>query len=313
MTNILFIGGAGFIGSNIIHTLIKDTEYNIFVLEPVFANTNRLVDIEDDITIIRGALSDFDLLSSIIENHNISIIVHLVSMLIPGSTFEDFKREFEYVVFPTSRLMELCADKYIKFVYFSSGGTVYGNSTKGQKFKEIDNLAPISYYGLSKQIIENNILFENKRGHLNYLIIRPSNPFGKGQSLHGNQGFIAVAIGKILSGEPIEVWGDGSNVRDYLYIDDLADAFYKLIKKGINDEIINIGSGYGYSINDVIECLHNCIDVPFNVVYKESRNIDVNSMVLNISKLCSFIDVKHTHLKDGIQTFYKHVKQCINK
>ena len=296
MANILFIGGAGFIGSNLIHVFVKSEKYKIFVFEPVFANTNRLVDVKDEVTVIRGAIADFDLLRCVIDDNKINMIVHLVSTLIPGSTYEDFKREFENVVFPTSRLMELCAEKSIKFIFFSSGGTVYGNSKKGEKFKETDGLSPISYYGLTKQIIESNILFENRRGNfnLNYLIVRPSNPFGRGQVLHGNQGFIAVAIGKILGNEPIEVWGDGSSVRDYLYIDDLADAFYKLIEANVNNEIVNIGSGYGYSVNDIIGRLRNCINIPFDVVYKDSRSVDVNSMVLDISKLKSLIDVTHT-------------------
>lgn len=313
MANILFIGGAGFIGSNLIHVFVKSGKYNIFVFEPVFANTNRLVDVEDEVTVIRGAIADFDLLKCVIDDHKINIVVHLVSTLVPGSTYEDFKREFENVVFPTSRLMELCAEKGIKFVFFSSGGTVYGNSKKGEKFKETDKLLPISYYGLTKQIIESNILFENRRGKLNYLIIRPSNPFGRGQALHGSQGFIAVAIGKILGNKPIEVWGDGSSVRDYLYIDDLADAFYKLIEANINNEVVNIGSGYGYSVNDIIGRLRSCIDIPFDVVYKDSRSVDVNSMVLDISKLKSLIDVKHTHLEDGIKMFFEYVKHTINK
>lgn len=312
-TNILFIGGAGFIGSNLIHTFVKDDKYRIFVFEPTFANTGRLADIDEKVTIIRGAIADFDLLKCVIEDHRINIIVHLVSTLIPGSTYEDFKREFENVVFPTSRLMELCADKKVKFIYFSSGGTVYGNSVQGEKFKETDHLAPISYYGLTKQIIESNILFENRRGKLDYLIVRPSNPFGKGQSLHGNQGFIAVALGKILAGDPIEVWGDGTSVRDYIYIDDLADAFYKMVDNGVNNEIVNIGSGFGYSVNDIIGRLHHCIDIPFEVNYKESRSVDVNSMVLDITKLHELVDVKHTHLEDGIKKFYEYIKTLINK
>lgn len=313
MVNILFIGGAGFIGSNLIHTFVKKDKYRIFVFEPTFANTGRLMDIEEQVTIIRGAIADFDLLKCVIEDHRINMIVHLVSTLIPGSTYEDFKREFENVVFPTSRLMELCADKKVKFVYFSSGGTVYGNSIQGEKFKETDHLSPISYYGLTKQIIESNILFENRRGKLEYLIVRPSNPFGKGQSLHGNQGFIAVALGKILAGEPIEVWGDGSSVRDYIYIEDLADAFYKMIDAGVSNQIVNIGSGYGYSVNDIIERLHRCIDIPFNVKYKDSRSVDVNSMVLDITKLHSLVEVHHTHLEDGIKMFFEYIKTMINK
>lgn len=312
MTNILFIGGAGFIGSNLVHKFIKDCNFRIFVFEPTFANKGRLSDVLDDITIIRGTIADFDLLKCVVEDHSIDIIVHLVSTLIPGSTYEDFKREFENVVFPTSRLMELCAEKCVKFVFFSSGGTVYGNSKPGQKFKENDSLAPISYYGLTKQIIESNILFENRRGNLSYLIVRPSNPFGVGQSLHGNQGLIAVSIGKILGGNPIEVWGDGNSVRDYIYITDLADAFYKLIKNNVNNDIVNIGSGYGYSVNDVIDRLRSCIDIPFKVEHRASRSVDVNSMVLDISKLSSLIDVHHTHLEDGIKVFYNYIKERVN-
>lgn len=311
MKNMLLIGGAGFIGSNLIRSFVKAGDYKIFVFEPVFANTNRLMNFEDEITIIRGAIADFDLLKCVIEDHKINIVVHLVSTLVPGSTYEDFKREFENIVFPTSRLMELCAEKAIKFVFFSSGGTVYGNSEKGEKFKETDSLSPISYYGLTKQIIESNILFENRRGKLNYLIVRPSNPFGQGQALHGNQGFIAVAIGKILGGVPIEVWGDGNSVRDYLYIDDLADAFYKLVETNVNNEIVNIGSGYGYSVNDIINKLRRCIDIPFNVVYKDSRSVDVNSMVLDITKLQSLINVRHTHLEDGIKIFFNKIKEYV--
>lgn len=308
MQNILFLGGAGFIGSNLVHYFLKDNEYKVFVFEPTFAHLDRLADVRDNITVIRGSIGDFDLVKCIIEDYRIDILVHLVSTLVPGSTYEDFKREFENVVFPTVRIMDLCADKGVKFIYFSSGGTVYGNSAKGEHFRETDHLSPISYYGLTKQILENNVLFENRRGKLNYLIVRPSNPFGRGQSLHGNQGFIAIAIGKILAGDPIEVWGDGSSVRDYIYIDDLADAFYKLVKRNVNNEIVNLGSGYGYSINDIINRLRNFMNFPFKINYKESRSVDVNSMVLDISKLKSLVDVKHTHLEDGIKMFYQYIK-----
>lgn len=311
MQNILFLGGAGFIGSSLTHRFIKDRQYNVYVFEPTFANVSRLNDISDSITLIRGSLSDFDQIKSIIENHKITIVVHLVSTLVPGSSYEDFKREFENVVFPTARLMEYCADNSVKFVYFSSGGTVYGNSFTNESFKETDSLSPISYYGLTKQIIESNVLFESRRGNLKYLIVRPSNPFGKGQSLHGNQGFIAVALGKILAGQPIEVWGDGSSTRDYIYIDDLSDSFFALIVNNIANEIVNIGSGFGYTVNDIITRLKSIIDIPFEVIYKDSRSVDVNSMILDISKLKSLTDVKHTHLEDGIRCFYEHARNLI--
>jgi len=307
MNNILFVGGAGFIGSNLIKSFIKDTEYNVFVFETPFANLSRIANLNDKITLIRGFLSDYDLLNSVIKDYRIQTVVHLVSTLIPGSTYDDYKREFENIIFPSVRLMNLCAERKIMFVYFSSGGTVYGNDLN-ERFKELDVLAPISYYGLSKQIIENSILFEHRSKSLRYLIIRPSNPFGSGQALNANQGLIAVAIGKILANEPIAVWGDGNSIRDYIYIDDLSDAFYQLITKNVENDTINIGSGFGYSIHDIIARLKNIAGDGIKVKYENSRSVDVSKMVLDITKLHSYIDVSHTPLEVGMRKYFNQIK-----
>lgn len=307
--NILLIGGAGFIGANLLKPFAND-EYNLFVFETPFANISKLQHFGKDITIFKGVLADYDLLQSILVDHTIDIVIHLVSTLVPGSSYEDYKREFENVIFPTVRLMGLCAEKNIKFVYFSSGGTVYGNNSH-EKFIETDLREPISYYGLSKQIIEDSILFEHRRGNLRYLIIRPSNPFGPGQSLNGVQGLVAVAIGKILAHEPIVIWGDGSSVRDYIYIDDLVNTTFELIHKEIENEILNIGSGIGYSINDILSCLKNIVGEKLNVKYETSRSVDVSSVVLDISKLQSFVQTNSTSIEEGIQMFYNDVKSIL--
>jgi len=308
MKNILFIGGAGFIGSNLIKPFISNAQYKVFVYETPLANISKVAPYDNEITLIRGFLSDHDLLCTLILENKIDKVVHLVSTLIPGSTYDDYKREYENIIFPTIKLMGFCAEKKIEFIYFSSGGTVYGNDSN-EKFKEDDILAPISYYGLSKQIIENSILFESRISKLRYLIIRPSNPFGPGQALNGNQGLIAVAIGKILSDEELVVWGDGKSVRDYIYIDDFADAFFQLIEKNIENDIINIGSGFGYSINDIIKHLNVIVSEDVKVKYEKSRLVDVSRMVLDITKLDSYINVKHTPLEFGIKQFYDFIKK----
>jgi len=172
----------------------------------------------------------------------------------------------------------------------------------------LDALAPISYYGLSKQIIENSILFDHRSKSLRYLIIRPSNPFGSGQALNANQGLIAVAIGKILANEPIVVWGDGNSIRDYIYIDDLSNAFFQLIDKNVENDTINIGSGFGYSVHDIIARLKNIAGDGIKVKYENSRSVDVNKMILDITKLHSYIDVIHTPLETGMRKFYDQIK-----
>lgn len=308
MKNIVVIGGAGFIGSTIIrHLYNRNKNVKIIVLEPSFANVSRLDGL--DVIIIRTELSNFDLIESIIRSNKVDTVIHLVSTLIPGSGYEDYKREIQNVAFPTMRLTQLCSELSIKFVYFSSGGTVYGNRTNPVPFIESDKREPISYYGLTKLMLENNILFEHRTQGLKYLIIRPSNPYGHGQALNGRQGFIAVAIGKILRGEDIEIWGDGSSIRDYIYIEDLGSIVSELLNKEISNTIVNLGSGVGTSNNQIVDILHEVCKEDFKVVYKPSRSIDVSAMVLSTDYLFSLVQYETTDIKDGIRQFYNEITE----
>lgn len=308
MKNILLLGGAGFIGSNLIRELLCREDYKISVLEPEFASVSRIETLP--VIIFKGNISDIDLLESILVNEKVDTVIHLVSTIIPGSSYDDYEREFTNVIFPSIRLMEICSKKNIKFVYFSSGGTVYGDR-KGEviPFVETDTMAPISYYGWSKQMMENSILYMNRTQGLHHLILRPSNPYGHGQNLHGKQGFIAVALGKIMAGEPITVWGDGSSIRDYIYIDDLCKAVVDLL--GNEDAVnttLNIGSGIGYSVNQILGFIKNCVSEAVEVKYVAARQADVSSMVLDTRKLRNLISFNPISIERGIEIFYNSLK-----
>lgn len=304
--NILLIGGAGFIGSALIKRFFDDDNYRIYVLEPERANLDRLKLYGDSITIFQGDIVDNATVLKIILKNNINIVVHLVSTLIPGSSLPHFQNEMNNIILPTMYLMELCSENNIKFIYFSSGGTIYGNNKNGLNI-ETDKKEPISYYGLSKNIVEEMIQFEHRRTNLEYLILRPSNPYGYGQNIYGKQGLIAVSIGKILKEEPLTVWGDGNSVRDYIHIDDLADAVYQLEKGNIVNETVNIGSGVGYSVNQIIQILDNMIDIKIKVNYVSSRGVDVDSLILDISRLKSLINFNPVDINIGIKKFINQI------
>lgn len=307
---ILFIGGAGFIGSNLVKWFCENGSFEVTVIEPETASVMRLDGLQ--VEIVRVSLANVEVVEQIIANKRIDTVVHLVSTLIPGSGYEDFKRELTDMVFPSIRIMEYCARFDIKFVYFSSGGTVYGNRTTMQPFVETDDMAPISYYGWSKQMMENSILFKNRTEKLRYLIVRPSNPYGHGQNLYGRQGLVAVAIGKILNGQPVEVWGDGSAIRDYIYIDDLAEIFFQLIDNDVTNETINIGSGRGYSVNDVLAFLKIISKIDFKILYENARPMDVSNMVLDIAKMRRLTNVEPTPMLEGLSKFYEETKKSIS-
>ena len=307
---ILFIGGAGFIGANLVKRFCENGSFEVTVIEPETASVMRLDGLQ--VEIVRVSLANVEVVEQIIANKRIDTVVHLVSTLIPGSGYEDFKQELTDMVFPSIRIMEYCARFDIKFVYFSSGGTVYGNRTTMQPFVETDDMAPISYYGWSKQMMENSILFKNRTERLRYLIVRPSNPYGHGQNLYGRQGLVAVAIGKILNGQPVEVWGDGSAIRDYIYIDDLAEVFFQLIDNNISNETVNIGSGRGYSVNDVLAFLKIISKVDFKIKYENARPMDVSNMVLDTEKMHKFTNVELTPMLEGVSMFYEESKKNQN-
>ena len=308
MCKVLLIGGAGFIGSNIVRKLLQKDGVKVYVLEPYFASLHRLNGMP--VKVFRGEISNIDDVKTIIQDNRIDTVIHLVSTLIPGSSFDDYQREFTNVLYPSVRLMEFCSEQRIKFVYFSSGGTIYGDR-KGMivPFKENEPMAPISFYGWSKQMMENSILFMHRTQRLKYVILRPSNPYGKGQNLHGKQGLIAVAMGKILAGEEIEIWGDGSSIRDYIYIDDLGQAVADvMVDEHIVNETLNIGSGVGYSVNEIIETLRKVVKEDVKVKKMAARSVDVSSMVLDTAKLRSLIAFKPRCLIEGITQFYKDIK-----
>jgi UDP-glucose 4-epimerase len=232
------------------------------------------------------------------------VVVHLTCGLLPSSDADDFAHEQRAIIEPSFRLMEQCARLGIRFVLFSSGGTVYGES-HGERVREDHLLAPKNYYGLSKVMLESYAQLCQRMHGLRYLLLRPSNPYGRHQRLQGAQGLIAVALGNMLSGRALQVWGDGSAVRDYLDVGDLAAAVVSLIDRGVVDRTFNIGSGVGHSLNEVLAMLREVTGRALPVQYHAARSVDVQSIVLDTSALAAVIPWQPRPLRLGLADFWR--------
>jgi UDP-glucose 4-epimerase len=187
--DILILGGSGFPGKNIGKSLLSDGNNNIIVFDIVnsWENTDF-----NNLKLYAGCLSDIDRIIKIIKNNAITTIFHCISCMLPDSSMEDYISDIDQNLIPTIKLIDYCSHNNIKFIYLSSGGTIYGN--KKGPINENDSLSPISYYGLSKKQLEEIIVFHHNKYNLNFLILRPSNPFGYGQNLYGKQGLISVLM-----------------------------------------------------------------------------------------------------------------------
>lgn len=304
--NILIIGGAGFIGHHIINEL-HNSDYagSVFVLEPPYSDVSRLEGLP--IRLLRGNLRDSAFIESLMDEHKIDIIIHLASTILPCSDFRDYENELEEIVIPTIWLVKCCAKLNVKFVFFSSGGTVYGDRTSLVPFRETDNRNPICYYGMSKKQIEDYILFEHSISKLDFLILRPSNAYGLGQRFNRKQGLIAVALHKLQCWDKMTIWGNGENVRDYIYVEDLAKITVKLLNT-TNNNVINIGTGIGYSTNEVLSIIERVSGTALSVINEEKRDNDVKNMILDISLLKSMLQYDFISLETGIRKFYESIR-----
>lgn len=260
---------------------------------------------------VQGELCDFEAIALLCKEYGVKVMIHLVSSLLPASSFEDYCADVDRVQKPTQRLLRFCGENGITFVFSSSGGTVYGS--QHGLLSETHQSEPISYYGLSKQETENLILFYHRTFNLNYLILRISNPYGPGQNLYGKQGLIAVILGKLFTGERVTVFGDGNSVRDYLYIEDLKRYVRALIEKGVVNRTINVGSGTGYAVNAIIDAIESVTQKKLTVEYVPSRTADVKEVVLCVDALRSIVPYEARSLTDGIRSFYEYLTKEENR
>ncbi len=166
-----------------------------------------------------------------------------------------------------------------RFIYISSGGTIYGSGKKA--FTEEDPVQPVSLYAKSKDVTERAV----RESGLDWVIMRLANPYGGYQEPNKRQGVIPILIRKAFRSEVFQMWTDGSSVRDYIYITDTAKALRLLIKKGVNNEIVNIGSGEGTSLKDVVKEVEEHTGRKIRMEYQVPDVPVVEAIVLDITKL----------------------------
>ncbi len=196
-----------------------------------------------------------------------------------------------------------------RIVFISSGGTVYG-VPKTIPISEEHSTYPTSSYGITKLAIEKYLdLYRSLHG-LEYVTLRLANPYGVGQRLDAQQGAIAVFLARALRGEEISIWGDGSVIRDYIYVDDAIDAMVRSADVNIQGGcVVNIGAGVGYSINEILSAIEKVTGRRTNKKYVEGRTYDVPANVLDISAAARLLGwTPKISLEEGLLRFSNWIK-----
>lgn len=274
---VLVLGGGGFVGTAVTQRLLAHG-HSVKVFNKTPAETGHPLG-DGNVPWICGEFSDVGDFRPSLEG--VDAVVHLVSTTVPRSSMEDPIADVRTNLCGTLRLLEqACAAGVRKLVFISSGGTVYGRS----QYLPIDErhpTEPLVAYGIVKLAIEKYLRMYSELHGLSTTVLRVANPYGEWQGAHAGQGAVGAFLRNALAGKPIEIWGDGSVVRDYLYVGDVAQAFVLALEHRAPHAVFNIGSGVGLSLNDVADQIDQALGSRIPRIHLPGRSIDVPANVLD--------------------------------
>lgn len=276
------LGASGFLGSHLVHHLLC-TGWHVNAFDRIIApNPLITADLLDSYTSFPGNFFETPDLMQALEGCDVCF--HLISTSLPKTSNENPLKDVQQNLEGSLTLLECIRNSNVhKIIYSSSGGTVYG-IPQTQYIREDQPTEPLCSYGIVKLAFEKYLaLYRNLYG-LDYTILRISNPYGPLQRTEAAQGVIGVFLGKILRNESLTIFGDGTVVRDYLHVSDVARAFVLAAQTNTHNKIFNIGSGVGESLNTIINLLRSITGMSISVNYEKGRIFDVPYSVLDITK-----------------------------
>ncbi len=282
---ILVTGGAGFIGSHVCEKLAL-LEKNVIIIDSLINSTlENIAGIlpRENVFFYRADIRFVDKLHRIFEKHNdIDTIIHLAALTdVDESVREPFKY-FDFNVNGTLSLLEVCRSNDVEKIVFASSAAVYGDAGEvavSEDFK----LKPMSPYATTKICGEMLVETYSRLYGVKFNVLRFFNVYGPRMFRSGYSGVIGEFIKRLFASEPLTIYGDGEQVRDFVYVEDVADAVLKAVENPLND-VFNIASGKPTSINELAKLLMDVTGVRCEVEYEAPRPGDIRFSLANISK-----------------------------
>ena len=307
--NIILLGGAGFIGTNLVKELAGNADNRITVVDRKPEFFQNIISMQlSNVSIVESGLSAETDYEALVKGQD--IVYHLFSTTVPTTSNQAISEELKANVILSANLFEACIHQQVqKVVFLSSGGTVYGKEAKCP-LGENTPTNPITSYGVQKVTIEKLLYLYHYMHGLDYRIIRLANPYGPYQRPNGVLGAITTFTYKALRGEEIQVYGDGSVMRDFIYIDDAVRGILKIVDGNDRHHTFNLGCGYGTSIKCVLETIERTLNIPMKVTYTEARRVDVPVNYLDIKRFeTAFGTLDPQSLEEGIRKTAQFMKE----
>jgi UDP-glucose 4-epimerase len=272
---IIVTGGAGFIGSNIVDALIKEG-HKVAVVDNL--STGREENVNASAQFFNADITDAEALENVFQNFRPEVIFHVAAQIDVRKSVDDPAFDAETNVIGSVNLFKLAVNYGVRrIVYSSTGGALYGEP-KTLPAAEETPIEPLSPYGVAKYCVENYLNYFKRLYGLERVILRYANVYGPRQDPLGEAGVVAIFTGKILKGEKPVIYGDGTQTRDYVYVDDVVRA--NLIALAGKEGVYNIGTGIETSVNDLVNVFAKVLQAEISPQYTQARKGEVHRISL---------------------------------
>ncbi|GGH37377.1 NAD-dependent epimerase/dehydratase family protein [Paenibacillus segetis] len=297
---VLVTGGAGFIGRCTVNQLIGQGD-RVVVVDCTERNRSQSLEVEKLVTYYKVDITcDIEKLESIFAEERPDYVIHLAAQVSVRYSLVDPVEDADCNVMGTINVLKQCVRYGVKKFVFSSSAATYGNP-KQIPIEENHETEPLSFYGLSKRVSEMYIQSYSHHFGLDYTILRYANVYGIRDTRTGEDGVVTAFVERILGGIPLEVYGDGQQTRDFIYVKDIAEANIAALRGG-SQQIMNISSGKAVSLLEVIETLKQLCDASVTIQFLPHQKGDIEHSVLDNSKARSLLWWNPTYsLSDGLR------------
>jgi UDP-glucose 4-epimerase len=296
--------GCGFIGSRTVEELAVAAVPTAVLTRSRPATAVRDLVPADDLHL--GDAADPAVLADALEG--VDSVVYAAGGLLPAASELEPERDEALTLEPLRAVLGALRDRPgTRFTYLSSGGTVYGNPERNPVGEDAP-LHPIGSYGRLHVRCEEEVLRERAEHRLRARILRCSTVYGERQRPERGQGAIVTFLHRVATGIPVDLYGAGASVRDYAYVGDVARATVALAGRDDGPAVLNVGSGEGTSLADILALVEAEVGRPAEVVEHAARGFEVGRIVLDVARLRGLVALDPTPLADGISRTWEWLR-----
>lgn len=292
---IIVTGGCGFIGSHVVKKLLENND--VLVVDNLSVGKEDSIDCQ----LAKVDITDADMIKKVFSDFKPEVIIHMAAQIQVRKSLEDPIFDAQQNIIGTISVLEAArkCGSVKKFIYTATGGARYGDPEK-LPVKEDDPVRPISPYGISKHSAEHYVEAYGKLYGFDYLILCFGNVYGPGGNLEGNA-VITAFVRKLLKSEAPEIFGDGNQTRDFLYVEDVAEIISSNLARSTKHKIFNLGSGTQVSVNEVFEEIETSLKTGLEPVHTKAIEGEIREIELNISLAVNELGFKPTSFSEGIK------------